>query len=190
MADGLDDGVLSMDSAAQVAKHDGWRVLAILNVLLGFAWISTDLFLPAIPTIAKALQAAPGTIALTISSYLVGFSFGHLLWGPIGDRYGRWGPVAAGLVLFIVGSAGCALFGSAFALIGWRLLHALGACASVVLARAIVRDLHTGPRAAQMMSTLMAIMAIAPLMGPLVGGRSLWWRDGARSSAVWSLLVC
>jgi DHA1 family bicyclomycin/chloramphenicol resistance-like MFS transporter len=148
----------------------GWRVLVILSVLPGFASISTDLFLPAIPTIATALKAAPGTIELTISSYLVGFSVGQLFWGPIGDRYGRRGPIAAGLVLFIMGSAGCALSGSAFALIGWRVLQAIGACASVVLARAMVRDLHTGPRAAQMMSTLMAIMAVAPLLGPLVGG--------------------
>ncbi len=150
--------------------RNGWRVLAVLSVLLGFALISTDLFLPAIPTIATALTAAPGTIELTISSYLLGFSFGQLLWGPIGDRYGRRGPIAAGLLLFIMGSAGCALSGSASALIGWRILQALGACASVVLARAMVRDLHAGPRAAQMMSTLMAIMAVAPLLGPLVGG--------------------
>jgi DHA1 family bicyclomycin/chloramphenicol resistance-like MFS transporter len=73
-------------------------------------------------------------------------------------------------LLFIVGSAGCALSSTASALIGWRVVQALGACASVVLARAMVRDLHAGPRAAQMMSTLMAIMAVAPLLGPLVGG--------------------
>ena len=157
------------DTQASEPRH-GWRVLAVLSVLLGFASISTDLFLPAIPTIATALRAAPGTIELTISSYLVGFSLGQLVWGPIGDRYGRRGPIAAGLVLFIVGSACCALSGSGAALIGWRVVQALGACASVVLARAMVRDLHAGPRAAQMMSTLMAIMALAPLLGPLVGG--------------------
>ncbi len=140
---------------------------------MGFASISTDLFLPAIPAIAVALKANSGTIELTISSYLAGFSLGQLLWGPIGDRYGRRGPVAAGLVLFVLGSAGCALSGSASELIGWRVLQAVGACASVVLARAMVRDLHAGPRAAQMMSTLMAIMAVAPLVGPLVGGEIL-----------------
>jgi DHA1 family bicyclomycin/chloramphenicol resistance-like MFS transporter len=160
-----------IDTPAQVNEpRHGWRLLVILSVLMGFASISTDLFLPAIPTISAALKADPGQIELTISSYLLGFSLGQLVWGPTGDRYGRRGPVAAGLVLFIAGSAGCALSGSAFALIGWRVLQAVGACASVVLARAMVRDLHTGPRAAQMMSTLMAIMAVAPLLGPLVGG--------------------
>lgn len=155
----------------------GWRVLAVLSVLLGFASISTDLFLPAIPTIAMALRATPGMIELTISSYPFGFSFGQLLWGPIGDRYGRRSPIATGLVLFIVGSAGCALSGSAFALIGWRVIQALGACASVVLARAMVRDLHAGPRAAQMMSKLMAIMAVARrwCMGRSTGAAFLPW---------------
>jgi DHA1 family bicyclomycin/chloramphenicol resistance-like MFS transporter len=144
------------------------------------------MFLPAIPTIATALQAAPGTIELTISSYLAGFSLGQLVWGPIGDRYGRRGPIVAGLLLFIAGSAGCALSGSALALIGWRVMQALGACASVVLARAMVRDLHAGPRAAQMMSTLMAIMAVAPLLGPLAGG---WILAVAGWRAIFGTLV-
>ena len=148
----------------------GWRVLAILSTLMGFASISTDLFLPAIPTMATALHAEVGTVELAISSYLIGFSLGQLAWGPISDRRGRRGPVAAGLILFLIGSAGCAMSGSAYALIGWRVVQALGASASVVLARAMVRDLHAGVRAAQMMSTLIAIMAIAPLVGPVVGG--------------------
>lgn len=150
-----------------------WRVLAILSTLMGFASISTDLFLPAIPTMATALRADVGTVELTISSYLIGFSLGQLVWGPISDRHGRRGPVAAGLVLFVIGSVGCALSDSAFALIGWRIVQALGASASVVLARAMVRDLYAGAHAARLMSTLIAIMAIAPLLGPLVGGEIL-----------------
>ena len=155
------------------APAQSWRVLAVLSALLGFASISTDVYLPALPTMAGALHSNPGTVEFTISGYLIGFSLGQLLWGPIGDRYGRRGPVAAGLLLFIAGSAGCALSGSAPALIGWRVVQALGACASVVLARAMVRDLYTGDKAAQVMSTLMTVMAIAPLLGPLLGGQIL-----------------
>ncbi len=161
------DGTLAAD--ATVPRH-GWRVLAILSTLMGFASISTDLFLPAIPAIAASLRADVGRVELTISSYLLGFSLGQLFWGPISDRYGRRKPVAAGLILFLIGSAGGGLAGSADALIGWRVAQALGASASVVLARAMVRDLYAGARAAQMMSTLIGIMAIAPLIGPSVGG--------------------
>jgi len=156
----------------EVPAHSPW-ILLILSVLMAFASISTDLYLPALPVMGGVLHAAPGTMALTISGYLIGFSVGQLFWGPISDRYGRRLPIALGLLLFILGSAGCALSTSAGMLIAWRVLQALGACASVVLARAMVRDLYVGHRAAQMMSTLMTVMAIAPLIGPSVGGQIL-----------------
>jgi len=165
------------------ADRHGWRVLGILSALMGFASISTDLYLPAMPTMGIALRAGPGTMAWTVSGYLIGFSLGQLVWGPIGDRYGRRVPIALGLVLFVIGSAGCAMTGGVAAMIGWRVVQALCACASVVLARAMVRDLYQGDRAAQMMSTLMTVMAIAPLLGPLLGGeimvlagwRAIFW---------------
>jgi DHA1 family bicyclomycin/chloramphenicol resistance-like MFS transporter len=149
------------------------RVMAILSVLMGFGSISTDIYLPALPTMGQALGSDNGTMELTISGYLVGFSLGQLLWGPIGDRYGRRLPVAAGILLFVIGSAGCALSDTAWQMIGWRVLQAVGACAGVVLARAMVRDMYDRDRAAQMLSTLIVIMAIAPLIGPLVGGQIL-----------------
>lgn len=149
----------------------GWHVLAVLSVLMGFASISTDLYLPAMPLISHSLQANERLIELTISGYLIGFSLGQLLWGPISDHYGRRSCVAIGLVLFVIGSAGCALSGSAQAMIGWRIVQAVGACASVSLSRAMVRDLYEGARAAQMLSILITVMAIAPLVGPLAGGQ-------------------
>jgi DHA1 family bicyclomycin/chloramphenicol resistance-like MFS transporter len=160
--------------------------LAILSALLSFASISTDLYLPALPAIAAELHQSAGTIELTISGYLVGFSLGQLFWGPVGDRYGRRLPIMIGLLLFIIGSAGCALSMSVEAMIGWRLLQAFGACASVVLARAMVRDLYAGHQAARMLSTLMTVMAVAPLVGPSVGGGILHiasWR-----AIFWSLV--
>ncbi|GEK97460.1 Bcr/CflA family drug resistance efflux transporter [Gluconobacter kanchanaburiensis NBRC 103587] len=154
------------------ADH-GWHVLAILSVLMGFASISTDLYLPAMPTMVRDLRTTVGTIDLTVSGYLIGFSIGQLFWGPVSDRYGRRLPVASGLVLFVIGSGGCALAGSGESLIIWRMIQAAGACASVVLARAMVRDLYEGPQAARMLSVLMTVMAIAPLLGPVVGAQIL-----------------
>jgi DHA1 family bicyclomycin/chloramphenicol resistance-like MFS transporter len=156
------------DGAAQP-----WRILGVLSALMGFASISTDLYLPAMPEMGRALGADTGKIEWTVSGFLIGFSLGQLVWGPVSDRFGRRLPVAIGLVLFVLGSAGCALSGSAEAMIGWRILQAVGACAGVVLGRAMVRDLYQGPRAAQMLSTLMTVMAIAPLIGPMVGAQIL-----------------
>lgn len=154
-----------------MVQAPGWYVLAVLSVLMGFASISTDLYLPAMPAMGRSLGADSGTMELTISGYLIGFSLGQLLWGPISDRYGRRPSVAVGLLLFVLGSGGCALAANAQALIGWRIVQALGACAGVALSRAMVRDLYEGNRAAQMLSTLITVMAIAPLIGPLVGGQ-------------------
>lgn len=163
------------------------RVLAVLSALMGFASISTDLYLPAMPTMAGDLRADAGSMELTVSGFLIGFSLGQLLWGPLGDRYGRRLPVAAGLLLFIVGSAGCAMSGTSTEMICWRVVQAVGACSGVVLSRAMVRDLYEGSRAAQMLSTLITVMAVAPLLGPIVGGQVLvfaGWR-----AIFWLLVV-
>ncbi|WP_042297593.1 multidrug effflux MFS transporter [Paraburkholderia bannensis] len=173
----------SSGRAPDGAQTHDLRILAILSMLMAFASISTDLYLPALPTMARSLHASTGTMEYTISAYLVGFSLGQLVWGPLGDRYGRRTPVSIGLVLFVLGSAGCALAQSPASMIAWRAVQAAGACASVVLARAMVRDLYSGNKAAQMMSTLMTVMAIAPLLGPSVGGiilhfaswRAIFW---------------
>jgi DHA1 family bicyclomycin/chloramphenicol resistance-like MFS transporter len=151
----------------------GIRILLILSALLAFASISTDLYLPAMPVMATSLHADGGTMALTVSGYLAGFSAGQLFWGPFSDRYGRRLPVALGCLLFIIGSAGCALASDGTTMIAWRVVQALGACANVVLARAMVRDLYEGRQAGQKMSTLMTIMAVAPLAGPTLGGQIL-----------------
>jgi MFS transporter, DHA1 family, multidrug resistance protein len=170
-AKALHGNILASVGAAPAHPPSRWHVLAILSTLMGFASISTDFYLPAMPSMARALSADSGSIEFTISGYLIGFSFGQLFWGAVSDRYGRRLPVAAGLVLFIIGSAGCALSGSIGTIIVWRVVQALGACAGVVLSRAMVRDLYRGPRAAQMLSTLIAIMAIAPLLGPILGAQ-------------------
>jgi DHA1 family bicyclomycin/chloramphenicol resistance-like MFS transporter len=152
---------------------------------MAFASISTDLYLPAMPVMAESLHANAGQLEMTISGYLIGFSLGQLMWGPVSDRYGRRLPVALGLLLFIAGSAGCALSTQASMMITWRAVQAVGACASVVLARAMIRDLYEGYRAAQMLSTLMTVMAVAPLLGPSIGGMIL--KFGSWHLIFWAL---
>ncbi|WP_322743255.1 multidrug effflux MFS transporter [Marivivens aquimaris] len=149
------------------------RTLATLAILLGFASISTDLFLPALPAMAADLNAPQGQLELVVSTYLFGFGFGQLLWGPVSDRFGRRGPILIGVMVFVLGSAGCALATEAWHVILWRVVQALGASAGVALARAMVRDLYERDRAAKVMSGLMMVMAIAPLVGPTVGAQIL-----------------
>ncbi|KAJ96596.1 MFS transporter [Raoultella planticola] len=140
----------------------------ILSGLMAFASLSTDIYLPAMPVMAAELQ---GDAELTITGFLIGFAVAQLIWGPIGDRLGRRTPLFIGMVLFIIGSVGCALSVSIDQIIFWRVFQALGACTGPMLARAMVRDLFARTRAAQMLSTLTIVMAIAPIIGPLLGGQ-------------------
>lgn len=132
--------------------------------------LSVDIYLPAMPVMQKDLQ---GNVELTISGFLLGFSIGQLFWGPISDKYGRKKPLFAGLILFVIGSIGCALSQSMVEIVIWRMIQALGACTGPMLSRAMIRDLYEKTKAAEMLSTLMIVMAIAPIAGPLVGGQIL-----------------
>jgi DHA1 family bicyclomycin/chloramphenicol resistance-like MFS transporter len=180
-------------AAAAPVRHGGdVRLLVILSILMSFASMSTDMYLPALPEITRSLHAGSARIELTFSAFLVGFSAGQLLWGPIGDRHGRRLPVAAGVILFVIGSAGCALSTTVWQLMGWRVVQAVGACAGPVLARAMVRDLYGREHAARMLSTLILIMGVAPLLGPLVGGQILVfgsWHDIFWTLAAFGLLT-
>ncbi|MGC4104863.1 MAG: multidrug effflux MFS transporter [Thermomicrobiales bacterium] len=146
---------------------------ALLALLLAFSSLSTDLYLPAMPTMAETLNAGHGTLELSVSGFLLGFALGQLLWGALSDRVGRRLPLVAGLLIFIAGSAGCALAESAGQLIAFRLIQAIGASASVVVARAMVRDLFDRDEAARMLSILTAIMVIAPMVAPTIGAQIL-----------------
>lgn len=150
-----------------------WHAMAVLASLMAFAGLSTDIYLPAMPQIADGFGVAQGAMEFTITSFLIGLSFGQLLWGPISDKYGRHWPVVSGLVLFVVGTTGCALSGSVSEMVAWRVIQAFGCSASVVLSRTMVRDLYPAPQAAQMMSLLIAVMTISPLIAPSLGAQVL-----------------
>ncbi|MDG1643582.1 multidrug effflux MFS transporter [Klebsiella huaxiensis] len=144
--------------------------ILILSGLMAFTSLSTDIYLPAMPVMAAELQ---GDAELTITGFLIGFALAQLVWGPISDRLGRRKPLFIGMLLFIIGSAGCALSTTIDQIVFWRVFQALGACTGPMLARAMVRDLFARSRAAQMLSTLTIVMAIAPIAGPLIGGQMI-----------------
>jgi len=151
-------------------KTTGFTFVLILSALMAITSLSTDIYLPAMPVMAKDLQ---GDAELTITGFLIGFCIAQLVWGPISDHFGRRLPMCIGMVLFVMGSVGCALSTDIVHIVFWRVFQALGACTGPMLARAMIRDLYSRTRAAQMMSTLMIVMAIAPIAGPLLGGQMI-----------------
>ena len=163
--------------------------------------MALTIFLPSLPTIARRFDVAYGTAQLTLSAYLLAFAFAQLAVGPLSDSLGRRPVLLGSLVVFTIGSLCCALSPTIETMIAARLLQACGACGSVVLGRAIVRDSRTGPEAMRSMGYMASAMALAPALAPLLGGQllgifgwqSTFWFTAAVGlavlAAVWHMLA-
>ena len=173
-------------------RPDSRLVAVLLTALVAFGPISTDLYLPALPELTRALGADPAVGQLTLSVFLIGFAVSQLIYGPLGDRFGRRPILLVGLVVYVVASIACALAESIEALIVLRFFQALGACAAPVLARAVVRDVYGRERAAKVFAYMAMAMALAPALGPIVGGyMTLWfgWRSSFWLLTAFGVLV-
>jgi DHA1 family bicyclomycin/chloramphenicol resistance-like MFS transporter len=145
-------------------------LILLLGSLTAIAPMSIDMYLPAFPALQTTFATDAAAVQRTLSVFFIGLAVGQLFYGPLSDRFGRRLPLLFGLALYTVASAGCALAGSIGQLMFWRGLQALGGCAGVVMARAVVRDVF-GPReAARVLSSLMLVMGVAPILAPMVGG--------------------
>ncbi len=142
----------------------------LLGSLTAVGPVSIDMYLPAFPQIETALGGAPGTAQFTLAAFFAGLAVGQLMQGSLSDRFGRRGPLLAGTALYTLASVGCALAPNLFWLSVFRALAALGGSASMVIPRAIVRDLADGHEAARLMSRLMLVMGAAPILAPTLGG--------------------
>jgi DHA1 family bicyclomycin/chloramphenicol resistance-like MFS transporter len=128
------------------------------------------MYLPAFPAIAKDLHTSIAHVQLSLTSYFIGISVGQLIYGPLLDRFGRKNPLYIGLLVYVLASLGCAVTKSANTLIVMRLLQALGSCAGMVAARALVRDLFPVGEIAKVFSLLLLVIAVSPMVAPTVGG--------------------
>ncbi|HEY0636246.1 MAG TPA: multidrug effflux MFS transporter [Pseudonocardiaceae bacterium] len=153
------------------------RVLIILGSLSAVTPLTVDMYLPAMPQIADSLGTGAPQVQLTLSAFIVGLAIGHLVAGPLGDTYGRRRPLLIGLVAYIGVSTACAFAPSIWPLTGLRLLQALGVATALVLSRAVVRDLYSGPRLARTFSTLMLVSGLAPILAPVIGAQLLRFTD-------------
>jgi DHA1 family bicyclomycin/chloramphenicol resistance-like MFS transporter len=147
-----------------------FALTALLAALSAVGPLTTDMYLPSLPDIARQLDASTALVQLTISAYLIGFAVGQILYGPVSDRHGRKPVLLAAVGLYCVASLVCALSTSIEMLIVARFAQALGGSGGIVLARAIVRDLYSGARAGRELSVIGSVMALAPVLAPIVGG--------------------
>jgi DHA1 family bicyclomycin/chloramphenicol resistance-like MFS transporter len=149
----------------------------VLALLLGGACalgpFSIDMYLPALPTVAKDLHASASAIALTITAFLVGLAIGQIFAGPLSDTYGRRRPLLLGTGLFAVAAGLGALAPSAPALIVLRAIAGLSAAAGIVITNAVVTDHYRGKESARFLSRLVLVSGLAPIVAPIVGGQVL-----------------
>ena len=164
-------------------RPDLLKTALVLGLLSAIGPFAIDMYLPALPSIGKSLGTTVGAVQASLMAFFIALGLGQVLYGPVSDMVGRKAPLYFGLVLFALGSIGCALAPDIQTLVALRFVQGLGACATMVIPRAVVRDLHTGTDAARLMSMLMLVFSVSPILAPLTGSlliecfgwRSVFW---------------
>ena len=170
-----------MTSSSEGARPRVPHALAAwaLALLLGLQPATTDIYLPALPLLARELAAPMAGVQLTMSALILSFGIAQLFWGPVADRLGRRPVLLAGLAAYAVASVAGALAGHIEALVFWRAVQGATMAAAVVCARAMVRDLYEPTEGAKVMSLSLSGLGVIAITGPALGGlvAAAWgWR--------------
>ncbi|MBM3071134.1 Bcr/CflA family multidrug efflux MFS transporter [Enterobacter sp. RHBSTW-00994] len=155
--------------------HSSFRIVFILGLLAMLMPLSIDMYLPALPVISAQFGVPAGSAQMTLSTYILGFAFGQLLYGPMADSLGRKPVILGGTLVFAGAAVACALAQTIDHLIIMRFFHGLAAAAASVVINALMRDVYPKEEFSRMMSFVMLVTTIAPLIAPMVGGAVLVW---------------
>lgn len=145
-------------------------LILYLSFLSAFAPISTDMYLPALPSIAQTFATTSELASATISTFILLFAVSMLFWGPVSDRYGRKPVLVAGSLLYILSSAALCLTSSIEVFLVWRGVQALGSGAASAMSLAVVKDILRGGSMEKVVTVMQATVIIAPLTAPVLGG--------------------
>jgi len=149
--------------------------IAVLFTMLFAGQIASTIFLPGLPSIAVELEIPRSVVQIMVPVYLAAFASTQLIIGPLSDKFGRKPIVLLGILLFTFASYLCANANDIQTLLLCRVAQATGACSTLVISRAIIRDTSEGLAAAKAMSYVAIAMAVGPIMAPFIGGFLTGW---------------
>ena len=145
------------------------KYVLMLGALAALPAVTTDMYLPSLPTVVQDLGTTDTAVQFTMSGMLIGGAVGQLVIGPFSDRYGRRLPLLIGISLHVLTSLLCAVAPNIGALVALRVLQGFFNAAASVVAIAVIRDRFTGSEAARLLSRLMLVIGVAPLLAPSLG---------------------
>lgn len=160
---------------ASLSPHSSSRVrmALILGTLSAFGPLSLDMYLPALPTLANEFQSSTSYAQLSLTACMVGLAAGQLLAGPLSDVRGRRTPLIVGLILYTIASILCLVSPTMGSFVVLRFIQGVAGAAGIVISRAVVRDVYSGPELTRFFSLLMLINGVAPIAAPIIGGQLL-----------------
>jgi DHA1 family bicyclomycin/chloramphenicol resistance-like MFS transporter len=184
---------LSNVDSGPMSKPPGLsKLLFLLGAISILTPFTLDMYLPALPAIARDLGADASAVELTLPSFFAGLALSQLLFGSLADHLGRRPPLLCGLALSVVGSVGCAMSSGVASLTVWRVVQALGVGSASVIPRAVIRDRFDVAHTARALSMLGLITGMGPILAPQLGGAILLF--GGWRTEFWLLaglgLVC
>ena len=147
--------------------------IMMLGLIVAIGPLSIDMYLPALPTMAKDFGVSTAQISNSVPAYFMGLVFGQLIYGPLSDRIGRVKPLYFGMTLYVIASLICATTDSQYVLFAARTLQALGACVGAVVTRAAIRDTLPPRQMAKAFSIMVLVMGLAPILAPSLGAAFL-----------------
>lgn len=151
------------------------RLAFILGALAMLGPFSIDTIFPAFAAMGRDLGVGKVAMQQTISVYLLGYAAMSLVHGPLSDALGRRSVILAGLIVFTLASAGCALSVTMPQMLFFRAVQGLSAGVGLIVGRAVVRDALDGDDAQRLMSQVSMIFGVAPAIAPVIGGWILGW---------------
>jgi DHA1 family bicyclomycin/chloramphenicol resistance-like MFS transporter len=173
------------------------RFALVLGALSAAGPMAIDMYLPALPTIARELHATQGQAELSMTTFFLGLMLGQPFYGPLSDRFGRKPPLVGGMALFVLASIACSMATTAPVLIAGRFLQGLGSGSAIAISAATIRDRYTGHQAARLLALRVMVLGLSPILSPVLGAglisvvswRFIFWFAAAYGALASALLL-